>query len=312
VTMGRMCVGALLLCGLGGAAAPAYAQGPGDVRSFKEEGNRQMDALRPSEALAAYRQAYELSHQPALHYNMARALEALGEYPEALSEYEQFEHTAPPSVRALIPNLDEVMNELRSHVTTVTFKCGVPHARVVIRSVAVGGTDDDGSYVQSFASGPATIEVYASGYAPGSRTVVFERGEKQTVRFDLLPAKSTPVLSISTKEGPADVFVDGQSVGRTPVDESVSEGTHTVVVRGFGKEKTLTADVVNGQTRHIVVDLKSSTSIVTKWWFWTSVGVVVTGGVVLTSILLTQPSAGTGTISPGRAAVPATPLALRF
>ena len=298
-----------MLATLGWAEA-ASAQGSREAERFKEEGNEQMDALRPSDALYEYRRAYELSREPALHYNMGRALEALGDYPEALSEYEQFLATAPHAVRALVPNLEDVMRELRSRVTLVSFRCNVPHARVLVRNVTVGETDDDGVYRQSFASGPATLQLVANGYAPASQAVVFEGGARQSFRLDLLPSRSAAVLSVSTKEGPASVFVDGQPVGSSPVEESVAVGTHTIVVRGQGRERTLTADVVNGETKHVVVDLDgtSSGAILKKWWFWTGVGVVVAGGVVLTTALLTSRGADSGSIAPGRA----TPFAFRY
>jgi hypothetical protein len=46
--------------------------------------------------------------------------------------------------------------------------------------------------------------------------------------------------------------------------------------------------------------LERSRSIVSRWWFWTAVGLAVAGGVVLTYALTTEKSAGHGTRSPGQ------------
>src|SRR5579872_1011542 len=103
-------VAAVLSFALVAAAVPstsAWADGPGspapasgDSAELRKKGNEAMAAFKPGEALEAYKQAYELTHDPALHYNMARALEALEEYPEALSHYQDFVRLASPELRA--------------------------------------------------------------------------------------------------------------------------------------------------------------------------------------------------------------------
>jgi tetratricopeptide (TPR) repeat protein len=47
-----------------------------------------------------------------------------------------------------------------------------------------------------------------------------------------------------------------------------------------------------------------SSAITSKWWFWTGVGVVVVGGVVITAALMTEKSAPHGDLGPGQATAP--------
>src|SRR5579863_2360188 len=83
-------------------AAPP-AQSAADAADLRRRGNDAMAAFKPGEALDYYKQAYELTRDPALLYNMARALEVLEDYPEALARYEDFARLATPELRARVP-----------------------------------------------------------------------------------------------------------------------------------------------------------------------------------------------------------------
>ncbi|MGH7271059.1 MAG: hypothetical protein ACREJ3_11565, partial [Polyangiaceae bacterium] len=89
------------------------ASGSASGAELRRRGNEAMAAFKPGEALDAYKQAYDLSRDPALLYNMARALEALEDYPAALARYEDFARQAPPELRARVPKLGEVIASLR-------------------------------------------------------------------------------------------------------------------------------------------------------------------------------------------------------
>jgi tetratricopeptide (TPR) repeat protein len=85
-----------------GSVGSAHAA-PGDAASLKAEGDSLFDKGRFADAYDAYRRAYDKSRSPALLYNQARALEAMGEYPEALDKLDAFQTTAPPELRARVP-----------------------------------------------------------------------------------------------------------------------------------------------------------------------------------------------------------------
>ena len=48
---------------------------------MKAAGDAAMDKLRFADAVDAYQQAFTLAHEPAVLYNLGRALEGLGSYP---------------------------------------------------------------------------------------------------------------------------------------------------------------------------------------------------------------------------------------
>ena len=101
-------------------ADPATAARAAEI---KKRGDGAMDAGRPADALSAYVEAYVLSKEPALLYNKGRALQALGEYPQALEELEAFDRTAPAELKARVPGLARMIGDLRARVTTVSIAC---------------------------------------------------------------------------------------------------------------------------------------------------------------------------------------------
>ena len=268
---------------------------------MKKEGNEALGALRPGDALEAYRKAYALTPDPALHYNMGHALEALGNYPEALGEYEEFARVAPPDMRARVPRLAELIAEVRARVTRVSIRCNVPGARILVRDVAVGTVGPDGTFSQAFPAGPATFEITSEGYAAHRQSVTFARGGEVTFTVALVTKSTAGVLRITTTPVPGDVYIDDNEVGRAPVETTVASGPHRIVVRHSGVRETTTQAVVNvGETVEVTVDLEKTPPIYTAWWFWTGVGVVLATGAVITYAAFKERSPDSGSIPPGR------------
>ena len=279
-------------------AAPAPS--PADAAAaLKQAGNDALGALKPTEALDAYRKAYALFPDPALHYNMAHAMEALGDYPAALGEYEEFARVATPELRARVPRLTELIAEVRAHVTRVTIRSNVPGARVLVRDVAVGTTGPDGAFERAFPAGPASFEVAADGYAPHRQQVAFERGGAVMFDVTLVTRATAGVLRVSTTPVAGTIYVDDKEVGRAPTETNVSAGTHKIVVHADGiRDVTTQAVVAVGETREVMLDLEKTPAIYTRWWFWTGVAVIVAGGVVLTYAALKERAPDCGSLQP--------------
>jgi len=265
-----------------------------------------MAAFRPGEAAEAYRQAYELTHDPALLYNMGRALEALEDYPAALVRYEDFARLATPDLRAKVPKLDETVEALRARVSRLTVVCNVPGARVLVREKSVGQTTAHGEpLVVRLVAGKAVLEVDADGYTPFQRSLALPGGGDVAVDVQLVPKALAGLLAVASEPTGGVVFVDGHELGNAPVETSVGAGNHQVAVRlqGF-VDKTTTVVVGVGERRAVTLDLRESPPITKQWWFWTGIGVIVATGVGVTVAALTERSPGFGSIPPGRTSGP--------
>jgi hypothetical protein len=265
-----------------------------------------MAAFKPGEALEAYRQAYEASRDPALLYNMARALEALEDYPAALARYEDFARQAAPDLRARVPKLDETIASLRARVSRLSITCNVPGARVLVREKTVGETLPQGeALVVPLAAGSAVVEVDADGYKPFQRSIVLPGGSPLTVDVQLVRRAVAGTLVVASEPRGASVFVDDRELGNAPVEASVGAGPHHVVVHLSGYVDKATSVVIGvGERRVVTLDLGQTTPIAKTWWFWTGIGAVVATGVIVTYAALTERAPGTGSIPPGETRAP--------
>ena len=173
-------------------ATGARADDP-TAADLKKKGDDAMDALRYDEALAAYTQAYELGHDPAILYNRGRLHQARGEMPAAVDDLERFEREASPDLRAKVPKLSELLAEVRAKVSTLGIHCNVDGARVMVRGVVVGTTPLENVRLNS---GAATLEVLAPGYTAYRRDLALAGGGSNVVDVVLVasaaPPSSTP------------------------------------------------------------------------------------------------------------------------
>ncbi len=280
------------------AAATASASAASTAAEIKRRGDDAMDAGRPADALAAYVEAYALSKEPALLYNKGRALQSLGDYPRALEELEAFEKTAPAELKGRVPGLSRMIAELRARVTTVAIACDTMGARVRLRDRSLGTCPLAPEIV--VVGGRATLEITADGYFPYVRELDLPPGGKSNLDVRLASKATTGVLVVKSNVPNTEVAIDGKGFGMVPLEASLTAGPHSLELHrdGYRTAKT-TAQLRAGERREIEVPLDAEGSVFGKWWFWTGVGVIVAGGVVIAVALTTEKDPDPGTVPPG-------------
>ena len=133
-----------------------------------------------------------------------------------------------------------------------------------------------------------SIRVQKRGYAPFVDTVIAGAGQDSHVEADLIPTMG--VLKIDCNVLRAQVSLSGKPMGRTPFDGDVPPGNHElrVVAPGYLQEVRM-VQMEAGQPQALDITLAAvpapavivdeDTSVLSRWWFWTAVGVLVVGGV---------------------------------
>lgn len=292
------------------ATAPAAIAAPSkpgiaaeDAPGLKKKGDDAMLELRYEDALDAYAASYAITPNPALHYNRARALEALGRYAEALEFYERFKKEAPAELLAKVPQLDEHMAGVAKRVSSLHLKIALPGARVTLRGVVLGTTPLKAPLRVN--AGKAKLEITAEGYHPYEREIELPGGGAFTVEVELKPRVVDAAQLTIEADPAASVELDGKPLGTTPVDAHVTPGSHTVTLSRSGYlTRTTTVVATAGEHKRVSLTLEGEPGIASRWWFWTTVGVVAAGGAVLTISLMTSRDAGQGDIAPGRVSAP--------
>lgn len=285
------------------AQTPPSAEAPPDddpqarAAARKKAGDEAMEAFRFTDALTAYNDAYAVTNNVALLYNMGRALEALNRFPEALEKLTAFEASAPPELKARVPRLPQLIADLRKRVSTLVIHTNVDGARIYVRNVVVGKTPLTAPL--SLVAGPADIEVDAEGYFPVKKTLDLAGGTEQTLNVDLFSRATTGVLIVKASEKGAEVFVDDKRIGVAPIELNVEQGTHRIRVRHPEFRLLETTAVVPAGSNKTVTAALQNKSIATKWWFWTGVSAVAVAGTAVTFAAVTERNPDTGTIAPG-------------
>ncbi|MBX3208599.1 MAG: tetratricopeptide repeat protein [Labilithrix sp.] len=166
----------------------AWADAAEDAAALKATADELFDQGRYAEANDLYKRAYATSADPALLYNQARALESMGDYPEALDQLEAFSREAPPDVRAKVPRLEELTADLRARTATIHVTTNVPMARLYVRGKD-SGTIEREATVRARA-GNAVVRVEADGYEPFARDLALPGGGSVDVNAELERARA--------------------------------------------------------------------------------------------------------------------------
>lgn len=294
------------------AAADAKGARATQAAALKAQGDEAMTQLRYGDALDAYARSYEIEPAPALLYNKGRTLQALGRFPEALAELRRFAAEAPPELRAKVPLLDGLIQEIAGRVATLALTSNVDGARVHVRDVLVGTTPFKEPLLLN--AGAATIQIEAEGYFPVTKQVSLPAAATLTIDVPLVSKATTGLVVVHASEKGATLAVDGKHVGVTPIELSLPAGTHKLLLAHPDRADLDTSVLVKaGESTSLDLALPSK-SIFKRPIFWVGVGVVTAGIVAAVVVSQIEKPADRGSIEPGQVASPLVkaPAALRF
>jgi hypothetical protein len=239
---------------------------PGDpAMVLKAKGDADMDRTEYQDALDAYVKAYALWKNPALLYNQGRALQALHRMPEALDKLMQFRKLASPALRAKVPKLDELIDEVSDRVSTLVLTVDQPGATVKLGNVVIGLTPLEETEVNA---GKTMLEVSEEGFATVTREVTLPGRGRLELSIELVPKDRTGTLVVHSPVAGATVAVDGNVVGQVPSEIKVPAGPHTVKLTAPSHDaQSVNVIVVAGQSKTIDVAL-AGVPVAKQAWFW--------------------------------------------
>jgi hypothetical protein len=278
----------------------AHAQ-PSVSADLKKRGDQLFDQSKFAEAYDYYEKAYAAHPDPALLYNQGRALESMGEYPEAIGKLEYFKTEAPPALVAKV-QVDALLAEMRARLATLTIRSNVDNAELLLRGKSLGPMER--KRIVSTRAGTAEIELRAPGFDTMKRTVDLPRGAALDVEMNLTPTAKQGVIAIASNPTGSDVIVDDRPLGISPLETKVPAGQHTIVLRHEGyDEQRVGVTVGINERRDVNVDLPEKRSVFGRWYFWAGIGVLATGGIIAAAALIDKP-AEKGSFTPDQTRAP--------
>ena len=275
------------------------------ARALRDAGNQAMLDMRYVDALSLYGQARQLDPEDVgVLYSIARAHQLLGEFPEALSQLEEFERRASPEAKAKVGHLEQLFVELRSRISTLELRCSQPGARVLVRDKVIGSTPLKSVRLPA---GAATLLVELDGFFPVRREVVLPAGGSLALELQLHARSRSSLLLVGTRPSGARVLVDGRQVGTSsPRAELIlSAGEHRVSAEREGfDEASVPVVLTAGSTRELTVPMQRTVPLTSRWWFWTGAALLLAGGAAAGYALFTERPADHGSLSPGQVSAP--------
>lgn len=289
------------------AFADAASEDDAAALQLKEQGNAEMDALHYDKALEKFEQGLARVKDPTIRatltYNKGRTLQAMGNYPLALEEFEKFDKTAPAELKAKVVTFNQLLEDTRSRVGQISVHCTVIGAEIRLAERVVGTCGGEVTTVRANA-GKVRLEVRKDGYIPFAKNLDLKGRETQIVDAVLASSATQGVLRIESVPG-ALARVDGKNLGVVPVDAAVDPGNHVIELSKAGFETTTKSILmVSGEKRLVKVDQLDTPPVTKNAWFWVTVGgaVAVVGATIGVIIYAanTEKEPGGGSIPPYR------------
>lgn len=253
----------LFLCSVSAAslvraegAAPADAKKAEAAQRF-DRGLQLFDDGDNSGALAEFKRTYELFPNPMVLYNIGLVYAAMGRPVNAVEALEPAIAGGglPPKQleRAQTTLADQKARIGRLTVTTVP-----DGARIEVDNVEVAKTPLTAPL--RIAEGSHIIGAVAEGFTPQRKEVVVAGNADANLRLELVPTQGKQLanLTISTQTRGAEVRVDGEVSGKTPLATSITlvAGHHKVELRRPGyKPEMREVDVGEGATGELSFSL---------------------------------------------------------
>ena len=223
-----------------------HAAPDAQARAAFDRGIADVDAGRFANAVVAFEESYRLRPAAVVLYNLASAYTRMGRHQQAIATYERYLSEGgsrlPPD---RVQSVRERIAELRRELPVVVLRIRPAPFTLTVdgRPQAVTGDEltlDPGSHL---------LVATAPSHAPQQREVQLAPGGRVTWDTELT-AEGAPVVAVTPTPTPTPTVV------RTPA---------RVAVTPHPSQPDRTAP-------------SAEPAITSRWWFWTGLGVVVTGG----------------------------------
>lgn len=202
-----------------------------EARAHFEKGLALMDQAAWAAAAAEFTVSRGLYSTRNATFHAANCLRKLQRYDEALELFETLLREFPKLPQDQKASAQSAIDELRALVGTVELTGSKPGASIVIDG------RDRGDYPPvnpiRVAAGMHMVRILKDGYAPFETRIEVAGGRTTPVVVKHVALTESGQLKVTEQSGKTvDVVVDGDVVGQTPWQGTLSVGDHMVVLRG--------------------------------------------------------------------------------
>ena len=163
---------------------------------MKSRADAALLAGRPTDAIDLYQRLFERTGDTAMLYNLGQAHYTMGVYPRAYEYYRRFQSEGPLTVREQVPQLSQLLSDVRSRITSLQIRTTVVGATVFYRATRIGVTPLPRDVFVN--AGEAEIEVAHEGFVTYRSRVLLRGGEDFELDVKLVEhATARPAAPVS-------------------------------------------------------------------------------------------------------------------
>jgi hypothetical protein len=277
--------------------APALSESlTGPAKEAYESARVLLNNHDPAGALTKFQQAYDLSKDPRLRFNMAVCARDLRAYARMQKLLLLYEKEAGASLSAQEKaDVDAALATIRDLVGTLKLMVNEAGATVVLDGENIGATPLDEPVIVDL--GRHTLIVRKPGFDPAEKNVETAGGSEINLAITLSEEQHVGRLAVVT-DSAATIIVDKKEVGIGRYEGTLPAGTHEVLVRGPGKKPYESlVDLRSGETRSLQVTLLNESRGL-GIWPWVVGGAMVAAGASVGAYFLFRPKDQRGPLPP--------------
>jgi hypothetical protein len=249
-------------------------------------------------AYAKFGQAYDLSKDPRLLFNMAICMRNQHDYARMQGLLVRYKNEAAQSMSPKEKaDVDNALATIRNLVGTVKVSASEAGAAVTVDGEAVGTTPIDEPI--SLNLGKHTFGIRKDGFEPATRELEVAGGSETPLSLTLVVKPHVGRL-IVVSDDDATVSIDGAIATKGRFDQQLAAGPHEVQVTEPSKLPfKAQVDIRDGETRSMDVTLEAEKHGA-KVWPWIVGGVVLAAGASVGGYFLFRPQDKTTPVPAGQ------------
>jgi hypothetical protein len=246
------------------AAAPALAQPKkgkplgqeltGPARDKFEAGKALYAAGNYDSALGQFLEAYELSKNPRVLYNVAVCQRNMNRYVAAIDTFKrELSEGGDKLPKDEVTEVNQFIAGLAQFVSSAEIKVNEPGAKVTVNNPGPGapivlGTSPLSAPVP-VETGTRTFTASKPGFVDATTTLLVKNKEPAIVDLKLVPLVKKSLVTITVEGGSgATIFIDDLDMGPGPFKGEVTVGRHKFAAKAQGyKDATQTVEVEEGK-----------------------------------------------------------------
>ncbi|MFO0666139.1 MAG: PEGA domain-containing protein [Polyangiaceae bacterium] len=283
-----------------GAVPPLSESLTGEAKASYEAGKVLFRDRDFGGSLVKFQAAYDKSKDARLKWNIAACEKNQRHYARVQRLIREYMTEGGDKLTAQdMEDARELLKTIEPFVVRLKLSVNQPGASVYVDDDLIGKSPIAEAIVVDI--GQRKVRIVKDDYEEFSQTVVVGDSAEKVVDVKLVPRIREGKVIIKAPEG-ATIYVDGQPVGTTVYNASMSAGGHTVKVTQKGMVPYQSELVVEDKkTRSIDVQLQAEKGGVPTWVWVVSGGVVLAAGIGVGTYFLVKPNEvkTTGTFSSG-------------